>query len=185
MLHKVCQKFLCNLHKVETTACAFVYGPANSRGVEAFLVQWSRKRLSYLSILFQIKTSRNELYVACMGCISGKKFFSMCDLFCSGHNNLETLFRFRITIYGKKIKWVLYPLYFFLILTFFFPLGGSSPHIALYKPCVAQLVALLLQLFAKLLKIPPRLAISLYSFLIFEHTKPIFKIFVFSFVHKY
>ena len=109
------------------------------------------------------------------GYISGKKFFSMCDLFCSGHNNLETIFQFRITkatyppsFYGKIKKWVPYPLYFFLLLTFFFPFEGSSPHIKVYNPCVALLVAFALQLLAKFFKIPPRrLAIFSYSFLIF------------------
>ena len=46
--------------------------------------------------------------------------------------------------------------YLFLLLTFFFPFGGSSPHIKVYSPCVALLVAFALQLLAKLFKIPPR-----------------------------
>ena len=32
------------------------------------------------------------------GCISGKKFFFLVDLFCSGHYNPVDYFRFRITI---------------------------------------------------------------------------------------
>ena len=31
------------------------------------------------------------------GCISGKKFFFLVDLFCSGHYNLVEVFRFQMT----------------------------------------------------------------------------------------
>ena len=131
MLHKVCQKFLCNLHKGETTACAFVYGPANDGGVEAFPVQWSRKSLSYLSIFSQIKMKS----LAYGGCISGKNFFRLVNLFCSGHNNPGALFRFRITkttyplFLREKNKVGPIPTLFFLITNFFLSLWRFfSPH---------------------------------------------------------
>ena len=41
-------------------------------------------------------------------CISGKKIFFLIDLFCAGHNNLRTLFKFRITEFRVDEEPILY-----------------------------------------------------------------------------
>ena len=101
MLHNVCERNLCNLHSAETTDRAFVYGPSNDVlwGVGFGLETFSGK---HLDIPFVFFSDRNIYLIMYGGCISGKKFFSMSDLFCSEHNNPETHFRFRITDFLRQ-----------------------------------------------------------------------------------
>ena len=62
-------------------------------GVDNRLCRYCQGKADYRPYVFaQIKT---------WGCISGKTFFSIDDLFLSGHNNPRVHFRFRITVVGK------------------------------------------------------------------------------------